>query len=329
VTIVDQVMTLQAGAANFAVSREGTLAYVAGGSATNAERTLTWVSRDGHEEPLKLPARPYTFARLSPDETRVAVAISDQENDVWIHDLGRGTLTRLTSDPNTDNNPVWSPDGKRVFFASNRAGQGTYSTLADGAGPVERVGETATSAISFAPDGRSAVLQQIPSATGPDLMLLRFQPTPHVEPLLATPFSEFNAEISPDGRWMAYYSNESSQPEVYVRPFPNVTAGRIQISVNGGTKPAWSKDGREIYYMDRANAVMAVSVRASEPFTAGKPAKLLDGPWYGIPVLRPYDVARNGRFLMIKGISDARQPSPTITVVVNWIEELNARVPAK
>jgi eukaryotic-like serine/threonine-protein kinase len=229
-----------------------------------------------------------------PDETRIAVAISDKDSDVWIHELGRGSLTRLTSDPNIDDNPLWSPDGRRVFFRSNPAGrgQGLYSTAADGAGSVERVGDSASIAISFAPDGRSAVLQQIPAGTGPDLMLLQFQPTLHVEPLLATPFADWNAEISPDGRWMAYYSNESSQPQVYVRPFPNVRAGRIQISVNGGTRPAWSKDGREIFYMDRANALMAVSVRTSEPFTAGKPAKLLDGPWYAVSNLRPYDVAR-------------------------------------
>jgi serine/threonine-protein kinase len=228
--VVDQVAVMQTGAADFSVSRDGTLIYVPGGPST-VVRPLVWVSRDGHQELVNTPARAYTFARLSPDETRVALAATDQQNDVWIHDLRRGTMTRLTSDPTVDNQPLWSPDGRRIVFASARTGASNlYGQAADGTGAVERLTTSPTpqSIGSFAPDGRSLVFQEGGAVTGSgsaDLMLLRFESPLRTEPLLRTPFFEAAADISPDGRWLAYHSTESGRAEVYVRPFPNVSAG--------------------------------------------------------------------------------------------------------
>jgi len=333
VPVVDEVATMATGATDYSVSRQGTLVYVPGHFSARSNRSLAWVSRDGRQDALGLPPRPYNFARLSPDETRIALAVSDQDNDIWIYEIARGVLTRLTSDPNLDGTPVWSPDGQHIFFVSNRSGSmNVHSQPATGTGTADRLITTAGQQAlgSFSPDGRSLVFQESGGATT-DLMVLRFDPRPHAEPLLRTPFNEASPDVSPDGKWLAYYSNESGGGEVYVRPFPKVDGGRWQISTAGGSRPAWSKDGKELFYLDSTAAMMAVPVQAGDTFTAGNPVKLFDGPWYSQQPTRPYDITRDGRFLMIKSprSEDLRQVSPTMTVVVNWTEELKTRVPTK
>jgi hypothetical protein len=214
---------------------------------------------------------------------------------------------------------------------SSRSGSpNIYSQAADGSGTVDRVTtSTSQQALgSFAPDGRSLVFQEISARTA--VMLLRFEPAPHVEPLLQTAFASVAADLSPDGRWIAYYSNESGQNEVFVRPFPKVDAARFQISAGGGSRPAWSKDGKELFYFDATTAMMAAPVQTKPTFSAGKPTKLFDGPWYNVQATRPYDVSRDGqKFLMIKNASDPSSTPPTMTVILNWLEELKARVPTK
>ena len=155
---------------------------------------------------------------------------------------------------------------------------------------------------------------------------------PQTEPLLQDPFGKDNGEISPDGRWLAYQSNESGQPQIYVRPFPNVDTGLWPISVNGGTRPVWARSGRELFYLDGARAVTSVPVQTAPNFTAGTPAKLFDGPYFTAFANRTYDVTPDGqRFLMIKESNgtDERPPSPRIILVQNWFEELKRLVPTK
>jgi serine/threonine protein kinase/Tol biopolymer transport system component len=339
VPVVEEVATMSTGATDYSVSHQGTLVYVPGSSSPiRAARSLVWVSRDGKQESLGVPPRPYTSARLSPDETRAAVAISDQENDIWIYDLARKTMTRLTSDPNLDSTPIWSLDGLRVFFTSNRAGSSNiYSQAADGSGAADRLTTSANEQRlgSFLPDGRSLVFDQTGGPTATDLMVLRFDPKPHVDALLQTPFVEASGTVSPDGRWIAYYGNEneSGRSQVYVRPFPKVDSARSQISTARGSRPAWSRDGHELFYLDGSTAMMAVPVQTEGGvFHAGNASKLFDGPWYAVSSTRPYDVTRDGkRFLMIgnPGTDDPRLVYPTMTVVVNWIEELKQRVPTR
>jgi serine/threonine-protein kinase len=334
VSVVERVVMLQTAVTDFSVSRDGTLAYVPGDASTGVARVLTWVSRDGRGQPLNAPRRAYTSARLSPDETRVLLAASDEANDVWTYDIQRQSLTRLTTDPNVDNSAIWSPDGERIFFASARSNgpPNIYSQRADGSGMAERL--TTSPNIqglgSFSPDGQALVFHEGNATTQGDLMMLRLDPTPRVEPLLQTPlFFEGAGEVSPDGRYIAYHSNESGRNEVYVRPFPIVEGGgRWTISNAGGSRPAWSRDAKELFYLDGTTAMMAVRIQTAPAFSAETPTKLFDGPWYVVSTTRPYDVSRDGkRFLMIRNADGSSSGPATIAVVVNWFEELKRLVP--
>jgi Tol biopolymer transport system component len=334
VPVVEQVMTSGTGAANFAISRSGTLLYVPGAGTAGARRTLVWVDRQGREEPVTLPPRAYIVARLSPDGTRIALDIRDQENDIWVWDLGRRTLTRLTFDPAPDQYPVWTPDGRRIIFNSARAGVANlYRQVADGTGTVERLTTSPNSQVANAvsPDGTRVVLTETSPKTGIDLLVMPLDGPRRPEPLIATQFPEANADISPDGRWIAYQSSESGQNQVYVRPFPQVEAGRWQLSSGGGSRPMWAKSGRELFYLEGNNALMTVPVQTTgTTFSAGNPTRLFEGRYFAGPAGRLYDVTRDGqRFLMIKD-NLGGDPTPlSMVVVLNWVEELKARVPSR
>jgi len=344
IPVVEDVRTVQGGEASFAVSRTGTLVYVPGGvnGGQGAQRSFVWVNRQGREEPIKAPLRAYTYPRLSPDGSRLAIDVRDQDNDIWIWDFARDTLTRLTFDPAADQFPIWTPDSRAIIFASSRAGiPNLYRQSADGTGQVERLTTAPVPQLptSIAPDGKRLVLNEANvGRSGLDLSLLALQGQPRSEPLIQTMFTERNAEISADGRWIAYESDESGRFEVYVRPFPNVESGRWQISTNGGTRPLWARSGRELFYLDRMGPLMLVTVQATDTtFRAGNPVKLFDTRYFGIGSGnsgRTYDVSPDGqRFLMIKETVPTDQGSTAqaagMVVVLNWIEELKRLVPAK
>jgi serine/threonine-protein kinase len=347
VPVVEQVRTLPTGAAEFSVSRQGTLVYVPG-SATAARRSLVWVTRQGQETAITAPPRAYVFPRLSPDGTRVALDIRDQDHDIWIADLARQTLTRLTDAPASDIYPVWTPDGQRIIFASARAGKlNVFWQAADNTGPVERLTTSPNPhfPISIAPDGtRLIVDESVPPASGRELRVLRMPRRPETdtlsppvdlrrtEPLMRTKFNGMNGEVSPDGHWLAYQSNDSGRNEIFVRPFPNVDDGHWTISTNGGTRPVWERSGKELFYLDGTNALTAVSVRTTPIFSFDTPTKLLEGRYYANEDGRSYDVSPDGqRFLMIKGIAsgDPGATPASMIIVVNWIEELMRLVPMK
>jgi eukaryotic-like serine/threonine-protein kinase len=336
VPVVEQVTMLTTGAADFSISEQGTLAYVTGGPATGAARSLVWVNRQGRQEPIGAPPRTNAIPRLSPDGTRLALDIRDQQNDIWIWEFARKTLTRLTVDPGLDSFPVWTPDGRRIAFASGRAAgvPNLFWQAADGIGAVERLTTSFAPQVpnSFSPDGKTIIFTQVNVKTGSDLMQLHLDGSAKAEPLIQTDFTEAGGEISPDGGWIAYQSNESGQSEVYVRPFPKVDGGRWPISTGGGSWPAWSRNGRELFYVAPNTAMMAVPVQTSPRFSAGNPSKLFDGPRNLVQPSRTYDVSPDGqRFLMIKDptVGDQNTPSLPINVVVHWTEELKARVPTK
>ncbi len=315
------------GAVNFAVSRAGSLAYVPTGEAV---RRLVWVDRNGREEPLAAPPRDYVLPRISPDGTRVALQVRDEENDIWLWDFAQETLTRLTFGPASDRFPVWTPDGQRVAFTSTREGgvENLFWKAADGTGTVERLTESQyyQESHSFTPDGRRLVFRVDHPDSGMDFEVLSMDGERQVEPLLATEFGELNPELSPDGRWLAYDSDASGQVEVYVRPFPNVNDGRWHISPGGGTHPVWGPDGRQVFYRAEGN-VMGVTVQAEPSFTAGNPEVII--AWAsGIGEnSRAYDVSPDGqRFLMIKEAEGAAAPSQ-IHLILNWFTELERLVP--
>jgi serine/threonine-protein kinase len=344
VPVVEQVMTSGTGAGNFSISRTGTLAYVPGNglSAGGAMRSLVWLSRQGREEPLKAPVRAYTTPRLSPDGTRLALDIRDQDNDIWIWEFARATLTRLTFNPSIDITPVWTPDGRRIAFGSVRSGGplALYWRAADGTGidePLPSRGNMYPT--SFTPDGKTLVVREI-ARNGVDISVLSMDensggPGKHqIESLISTPFMEQGGEISPNGRWIAYSSNESGRDEVYVRPFPKIDAGRWQISTGGGTRPAWARNGRELFYLAGVTtAMMAVPVQTTSSFNAGNPTKLFEGPYFAGQPARTYDVSADGqRFLMIKTSTATlgeQGPPPSMVVVEHWLEEVKSRVPVK
>jgi serine/threonine-protein kinase len=344
VPVIPQLFTGLTGIAEFDIAANGTLVYMAGGiTSSQVRRTLVWVNRQGRPVPLRLPERAYLYPRVSPDGTRVAISINDQQVDIWVLDIARETLTRMTFTPDTDQYPAWTPDGRSLLFASggvvgSGAGINVFRQAADGSGSPEQLTRSADGFVpySVAPDSSRVVLRA--GTATYDLAVMLLGEGHRTEPLIRTPYSELNAEISPDGRWLAYESNESGEREIYVRPFPNVDGGRWQVSTAGGTRPLWARSGRELFYLAISGTdatVMSVPVERSAGWSAGTPAKLFSGRFYftsqGPGEGRTYDVSPDGqRFLMIQD----RQPDPVeaaqnFTFVEHFDEELKRLVPVK
>ena len=337
---VERVMMKPSGAAGYAVSRLGTLVYVPDGAVEPTPKSsLVWVDRKGREEPLNAPPAAYGPPRVSPDGTHVVVRILDRGNaEVWIWDLARKAFRQLTFSPGMDGLPLWTPDGRRIIFMSARAGAlNLYSQAVDG-GTVDRL---TTSAIpqwptSITRDGTRLFGFEVGPNTTRDVFLVqlsnptRFGPIPSpAEPLAQKLFHGTFAEISPDGRFLAYQSEESRPFEVHVRPFPQVDSDRWQVSTQGGTRPAWSRNGRELFYIDESMRLIAVPVRTSGPtFSMGSPAKVFDTRYAQPDPARHYDVSPDGqRFLMLKESTADRNATPANMVVVeHWWEELKSRV---
>jgi serine/threonine-protein kinase len=328
VGVLERVSILASGAADVAVARDGSLVYATGNQAGAPPRTLVWVDRQGREEAIPAPVRTYQHPRLSPDGTKVALDIRDQELDIWVWDFTRTTFTRLTFDPRLDGVPVWTPDGKRIAFASDQSGtRNLFWRAADGTGPVERLSEGENqSPLSFSPDGTRLVL-----FNNGDLAVLNLSGDRQTTPLFKTASWEPNAEVSPDGRWLAYQSNESGEMAIYVRPFPEVEAGRWQVSTGGGSGPRWARSGKELFYLGNEGAVMRVGVAGETTFRADTPTQLFRGPYFRRAEFRTYDVSPDGkRFLMIKeGNPDEVAAPPSLILVQNWFEELKRLVPTK
>jgi serine/threonine-protein kinase len=326
------------GAGDFAVAADGTLVYVdAPGSPGANERTLVWVDRTGKEAPLAAPPRAYEHPRLSPDGTRLALWRSDQESDIWIWDFRRPNLVRLTLDPGQDNYPVWTPDSQRIIFSSNHDGiqPNLWWQAADGTGAAERLTTSGRAQFlnGITPDGKVVVYNETTPTMGRDLLQLALDGTRRVTPLLQTKYDERNGIVSPDGRWLAYESDNSGTFQIYVRPFPNVGGGQWQVSTAGGRQPLWARSGKELFYFGSDGALLRVSVEGSgTTWNAGMPMKLLEGRYYtGTGSGRAYDVSLDGqRFLMIKSPGTDASAAPSALIVVqHWDEELKRLVPTK
>jgi len=314
------------GSAAFAASQNGVLAYRGGGAAP--PRTLVWVSRNGAEQSLAAPTRFYQQPRLSPDGRRAAVEIDEQENQIWLYDLGRETMTRLTFEGIQNETPLWTPDGKRIAFFSSKEGPlNLFWQSADGTGGLERLttSEYADAPMSFSPDGQVLAFTRIQPATSRDIWVLRLEDR-KAQPFLRTRFIEGAASFSPDGRWLAYVSNESARPEIYVQPYPG-PGGKWQISTEGGTEPVWNRNGRELFYR-AGNKMMAVDIATQPTISAGKPTTLFERQYVSTPMPQTfphYDVSSDGqRFLMVK---QGEQVITQINVVQNWFEDLKRHRP--
>ena len=303
VSLLEGVAVKPSGAANFSLSDNGRLVYALRAGGGVIERSLVWVDRAGEETPIPAPPREYVSARVSPDGTQVALAITDQENDIWVWNTPDGPLTRLTFAAETDIYGHWTPDGRRVVFSSGRDGdtQNVYWKAADGTGTAERVTESDTFLYvnAVTPDGTHVIARSTYPTRGDDLIVATLDGDLAIETLVSTEFSERNAAISPDGAWVAFESDESGTYEVYVRPFPDVEAGRWLVSTAGGLYPVWSPDGRELFFL-QGTQLMTASVQPDADFTSGTPEVLFDAPYYFGNIGRNYDVAPDRRFLMVK-----------------------------
>ncbi|MBN1833205.1 MAG: serine/threonine-protein kinase [Deltaproteobacteria bacterium] len=351
-----------------AISDSGTLVYVSQppdavvtsgvtrlGESGAVGRKMVWVDFEGKEDPINMPPRMYGFPKISPDGTRVALTATANDNpDIWIWDLQRETLTRLTFDEGQDFVPIWSPDSKRIAFHSAREsvlskgaqGGGVFCKSADGTGEDELICLGPKGRVipcCWSREGNTLLISQWGDnpMENQDIVMLSMNDDNGLKPLLNESFMEIQPQLSPDGKWLAYSSNESGQMEVYVRPFPEVNSGRWQVSTNGGDSPLWSPDGREIFYLiGNTEGVMAVEVETEPAFKPGKPRLFFKGSYVGAAPGDgvPWDIHPDGkRFFMMKEPGTTGDESVTgesatagprkINIVLNWDVELKQRVP--
>ncbi len=330
VPVVDSIaMNLTDGATAFDVSDNGTLAYMPASSYV-AETQVVLVDRHGRESPaLPVPDR-YNHPRLSPDGSHIAVDIRTPSTmgDVWVFPVGGGGGTRITSEGGREFGAVWTPDGRELIYMSERPTFDIYRRASDASRPAEPLvtGGYDRYPGSVSQDGRLLSFT-LSVHGGVELWTVNLQGRAEPKRYLANGFNLAHSVISPDGRWMAYDSDESGRVEVYVQSFPDPKLKRWKVSTAEGSEPLWTKGGRELVYR-KGDSVMAVATDLASG-RSGAPSLLFAGPYPDNPGWtrpRSYDVSADGeRFLMTR-LPD-NLPRPQIAVVLNWFDELRARVP--
>lgn len=339
-------------------SASGLLAFIPGETPT-LDRALTWVGRQGKEERAMAPVRAFgtrpSDLRVSPDGMRAAVVINalqlnplasaasrqgqpNSGDDIWVWDIARTTLTRLTFTGQAGF-PLWTPDSRRVCYvsdvsvycqAANVSSQPQPLVTLEGPDYLTGRSSVVPSVTTISPDGTRMLLgARRTSTNSSDIMMTTPVPPPAMRPLIDTPYNEGGAAISPDGRWVAYHSDESGRNEVYVRPFPEVSHERFQISSIGGAEPRWAANGRELFFRTGGGAipgiVWSVSIEPGAAFVASVPREIVKYPDLGAA----YDIAPDGRFLFTVAAnhSVATDRTEQIVIVHNWFDDLRARVP--
>jgi serine/threonine-protein kinase len=326
---------------NYDVSNGGTLAYLEVGTAEQVEPV--WTDRNGHEEQIGIAAGAYQTPRISPDGRRVVLTAVNNKGspDVVVLDVVRKVLVPLANTEAAEGWPFWWPDGKRVGYMIPFIG--VFAKAADGAGARETVSlDPYIWPEAISADGKNLLLTSVAGFSRPynghgGIGILQLEPsTPEVRWIVEPPPGQFrlNPALSPDNRWLAYQSNETGRVEIFVRAFPNVADGLQRVSVAGGEQPAWSRDGRELLYLEPGSTarLMAVEVETGDALTLGEPQPLMDWPYAGAGGLRSYDIELSGqRFLALKPLPAAlgNVKPPQLHVVQNWFEELKRLVPTK
>jgi Tol biopolymer transport system component len=311
----------------FTVSENGVLVYRTGRPGGLPTSELVWFDRGGKRVGSVEGLGMYLGPALSPDGKRIAVQRLDPQTgtfDIWLVDLAHSTLLRLTFGSSNQTHPVWSPDGGRIVFASDRSGASNlYQKSSSGAGSEELLlgSDTSKYVTDWSPDGRFIAYEKQDPRTGLDLWLLPLFGDRKPIPFLQTEFNEGQGQFSPDGRWMAYVSDESGRREVYVQTFP-ASGGKWQISDSGGTYPRWRRDGKELFYIASDLKLMAVAVQTDSTLLAGRPQALFEPRFFQAMI--PYTVSADSqRFLVNTPIEEDN--SSSMTVVLNWMAALKKK----
>ena len=320
------------GSAQFAFAENGALVYLS--SVVRPANALIWLDQKGQSTSVSTGDRILIQPRVSPDGRRIAVNIQGANDDIGILDPARGTLTRLSFEPGNEHSPVWTPDGLRIIYASEISGGSDQSRVliknVDGSGNSEELfrSSSVVTPSSVSPDGTLAYVD-FDRSTGTDIWLYSIAKGSRTA-LIRTPFNELDPQFSPNGKWLAYLSNESGRAEIYVRPVTQ-GSGRWQVSTEGGVGPRWSRDGTTLYYWN-PNYFYSVKVVANGEVPFAKPQQLVATRYQGSQAYSPdqtqnlqYDIDPDGRFVMT--LASQGVPVSELTFVVNWFDDVRRRSP--
>ncbi len=327
VPVADRVGAGSNGLADFSVSDNGTLVYY--DSDFDGRSLMIWMERSGGIGKPVGSSGDLTNLSLSPDQRRVVLRIRDTETtnrDLWIIDPDRGTKTRFTFDASNDNSPLWSPDGSRIAFSSDRNGgiDNLYQKPSSGAGTESTLLTSPfdKNLTSWSSDGRFLAYQEANPTTSTDIWILPLFGDRKPIPFAHTAFIEGHARFSPDGHWLAYACDESGQLEVYVQDFPG-PGGKWQISTSGGYQPTWRADGRELYYLGIDGRLMAVTITTDLGFAASAPIALFNTRISVSQAISIYAPSGDGQRFLI--ITQADNPTEPLSVIQNWNTEIKRR----
>jgi serine/threonine-protein kinase len=344
-SVLEDVSSTLAAGGDFAFAQNGTFVYLSG-KGPQAGWSISWVDSSGKTQPLHAPPGQYFSPRFSPDGKRLAFSMrTGKGSDIWVKESDRDTPSRLSFLPGINRDPVWAPDGKNIVFASGnqaQAASGLYGVRSDGSGEAKRLteGKFTPTPASFSPNGKRLAIVQTGNSGSFDIFTMPVEADPapgalgvrlgKAELFLGTPFGEVSPAFSPDGRWLAYVSNESGTNEVYVRPFPG-PGGRWQVSTGGGRLPLWSREGRELLFEALDQRVMVVNYTAQGgSFAAGKARVWAETRLRSTGLSPNYDLAPDGKRLAAFLADDAHgEKQPThLTFLLNFFDELRRRAPA-
>jgi len=317
--VAEGVGVTDQGQASFSVSGTGILVY---GSDPGWQRQLVWMDRGGKRLQTVGESGVIRWPRLSPDEKQVAFGLAgarEQTSDIWVRDLARGISTRFTFHPLTESFPVWSPDGSRIVFSSNREGPQTlYVKSASGEGQEQLLLKTGKPmfASDWAAGGRLLLYAELDPKTNFDLWVLPMEGERKPAVFLRTESNERGGEFSPDGKWIAYASDESGRYEVWLQPYP-ATGAKWQVSNDGGMQPRWRRDGKELFWLDGDGSLMAAEVSAGSAFPAGTPQPLFETGLMGN--FERYAVSGDGKRFLVPMPAEGPEGSRPLTVVQNWL----------
>ena len=315
---------------SFSVSQNGTLVYQTGAGSSGVR--LIWYDRNGKEASTISQPSVYNDLRISPDGKKIAISQIDAKNrngDIWLYEISRAVWTRFTFDPAVERWPIWSPDGNQIVFQTTRKGRGDlYQRAASGAGGEELLFESGLpkNATDWSRDGKFVVLQADDPKTRWDIWVLPVFPqgtSSERKPFLflQTEFNEIRATFSPDGRWIAYQSNESGRDEIYLRPFPG-PGGKWQVSINGGTRARWRRDGKELYYLAPEDKIMVAEIRlGNSTVDVGNVRPLFQIRPFAGAGRDVYDVTGDGERFLVATPGSEESSSP-VSLVVNWPAEV-------